>query len=248
MNPHRLLPFSRFSRSTIPVILALTALCVSPLRAVTFGQVDTFEDGTTQDWRVGVGPFAPTHPAPPANVLGGPAGADDNFLQINSVGGAGPGSRLAVINFNSQWAGDYIAAGIASIGMYVFNYGNVDLYLRLMFEDPLAGPPQNIAYSADPILVAAGSGWTWIEFPIEIPNLDAALGDVTTALTNTTALRIFHSENGGLAEPVVAQLGIDNIQTLGTAVPEGSTTVILLASALTALAAARVRLRPSGMN
>lgn len=224
-------------------MLALAAAWANPVHAVSVGQVDTFEDGTTLGWSVAVGPLLATHPAPPYNDLGGPAGADDNFLHISSVGVNGPGSRLTVLNYQSQWAGDYLSAGISSIAMDVINLGNTDLNLRLLFEDPLVGPPENVAFSAVPILVQAGSGWTSIQFELGVADLEAALGDVTAALTNATILRIYHSSGspGFPPEPVVSQLGIDNIRALGTPVPEGSATVLLLGCTLTILALLRVR-------
>ena len=80
--------------------------------AVTLGQIDDFEDGTTQGWVVGIGTGA-TSPVPPVAVAtGGPDGADDGYLLLTSVGGFGAGSRLAVINA-TQWAGDYTTSGIS---------------------------------------------------------------------------------------------------------------------------------------
>lgn len=88
---------------------------------------------------------------------------DDNYLLLTAVGGNGPGNRLTVINA-SQWAGDYLAAGITGIWMDVINLGNSDLALRLLLEDPLGGPPTNVAFSSDPIAVPTGSGWKPVKF------------------------------------------------------------------------------------
>ena len=69
--------------------------------AVVFGQIDDFQNGTTMGWDEG----SPS-PNPPVNVAtGGPDGAGDRFLQTNSSGGNGPGSRMVMFNQN-QWAGD----------------------------------------------------------------------------------------------------------------------------------------------
>jgi hypothetical protein len=178
------------------------------------GQTDTFEDGTTQGWTVnllGMG----VHPAPPANIsTGGPAGVDDNYLQLSAVGGSGAGSRLAAINL-AQWAGDYIAAGVGQISMSVNNLSAVDLHLRLFVEDPMGGPPINAAFSTNAIVVPAGSGWTTVTFSLFAGDLTAAVGSTLEALSNVTALRIFHSISptppGPGPDPVVAVLGVDNI-------------------------------------
>ncbi|MEJ7616476.1 MAG: hypothetical protein WKF30_05790 [Pyrinomonadaceae bacterium] len=190
---------------------------------VVVGQVSDFEDGTTQGWVVnilGIG----AHPAPPANVLGGPAGADDNYLRLTSFGGGGAGSRLVAINLSPLWTGNYIAAGVNAIGMDLTNLGTTDLYLRLLFEDPTMGPPTNIAFSTDPIFLPAGSGWTPATFLVGPGFLTAGLGTVNAALTNTTAIRIYHSPTAGFPGPAsAAVLGVDNITA--AAVPEPASLV-----------------------
>ena len=130
----------------------------------------------------------------PANVgTGGPGGVGDAFLQLTALGGNGPASKLTVLN-PAQWAGDYLAAGIGAIGMDVNNPSSSDLYLRfLAFEDPMGGAPANIAFSTDPIVVAANSGWTHAVFRIRPADLTAGLGSVGAALGNTTVLRFYHS-------------------------------------------------------
>jgi hypothetical protein len=85
---------------------------VKSLPAVGSGQTDNFEDGTTQNWVVGLLGAVP--PFPPANVpTGGPTGAGDNYLLLTSIFSAflEPGNRLAVINL-SQWTGNYLSAAV----------------------------------------------------------------------------------------------------------------------------------------
>ena len=210
----------RFLKSVIGAGLLAIGLAL-PAQAVSLGQVDTFEDGTTQGWITAL--LGSPNPAPPVNVpTGGPAGVDDNFLLLTSLGGNGPGSRLSAIN-TAQWAGNYLAAGINSLCLDVNNLGNTELALRLMFADPVGGPPTNLAFT-DALLVPAGSGWTHLTFLIDPAHLIPGLGDVTAALTNTTELRIYHSPAPNFPNPVfpipavTAQLGVDNIQA--QAVPE----------------------------
>lgn len=209
-------------------VIASAFTLQSPLLAANVGLVDSFEDGTTQGWRVNlVGMGA--HPVPPLNVTtNGPQGAGDNFLLITSLGGQGSASRLTAAN-TAQWSGDYSAAGIDAIAMDVNNFGNGDLFLRLAFEDVTVGPPLHIAYSSDPILVPQGSGWQSIIFPIAPAFLTAGIGDVSAALMHTTVLRLYHSEADNFPNPtspipaVVAQVGVDNI----TALPEPSMALLL---------------------
>ena len=156
----------KFLSCIFGVLLCLTGfLPVTPAAAVVLNQIDNFEDGTTQNWLVGL--LGAPHPAPPQNIpSGGPAGVDDNYLLLTSVGGNKSGSKLSVIKMRAEWSCDYLAAGITGIWMDVINLGNSDLALRLLLEDPLGGPPTNVAFSSDPIAVPAGSGWKPVKFSL----------------------------------------------------------------------------------
>ena len=227
-------------RSFLAFCCALLPL--APASAVTVGQIDTFEDGTVQNWVVnllGMGP----HPAPPVNVAtDGPAGANDHFMRLTSVGGAGSGSRMTVINL-AQWSGDYVAAGVQAISMSVRNPGASDLNLRLFFEDPMGGPPTNTAFSTDSILVQAGNEWQTVIFGVRPGDLSPGTGSVLDALTNATAFRIYPAAAPGFpGEPIVALLDVDNIQALA-AVPEPATWAMMIAGFGLAGAAMRRRSR-----
>jgi hypothetical protein len=210
--------------------VALAAMLVFPclMHAVTLGQLDDFEDGTTQNWVINLlGMGSPPPDTLPANVPdGGPGGAGDNFLRLTSAGGDGAGSRLVGIQFQHQWAGNYTAAGVSGIAMDVNNLGTTDLNLRLLIGDPIDAPPENEGISAIPIFVPAGSGWRHIVFPLTPSALTATTGSVVTALMNATELRIYNAEPGGPPARVAAQLGIDNITA--TAIPEPATALSLL--------------------
>jgi hypothetical protein len=206
---------SLHSRSCL-ILLASAAL----LPAVTIGQVDTFEDGSTMGWMV-----PGQSPSPPVTVEnGGPLGLGDAFLRLTALGGAGAGSRLSVLN-EAQWSGDYLGLGITGIRMQVSNLGPDDLYLRLLFEDFAGpGPPRNLALSAQAVIVPAGSGWVTVLFPIQPNDLLAyQFGTVVGALSGADTLRIFHNPDpafpgpGAGIPPVTAVLGVDNIVAL---VPE----------------------------
>ena len=110
-----------------PLFVQLVVLCVATVAfAVTPGQTDNFQDGTTMNWEVGVGPNGAMPPFPPANADGGPNGAGDLFLQLTSTGGDGAGGRMVVIN-GSQWTGDYIGGGVTGIQLDVNNMGGVPM-------------------------------------------------------------------------------------------------------------------------
>lgn len=211
------------------------------------GQVDDFEDGTSQGWFFGGGPVGITgFPLVPPG--GGPAGALDGFMSLLSTGLQGPGGRLTISNAG-QWAGNYLAAGIGAIAMDVNNTGPTDLDLRLVFETLGPAGPTNIAFSIDPIHLFGGSGWQRIVFPIAPTDLmshPALVGStVLGALASTTLIRLYHSPAANSPNPfvpiptVTAALGVDNITALAP-IPEPST-VILLTSGALALAARRRR-------
>ena len=206
------------------------------LQAATIGQIDNFENGTTQGWTVSL--LGSPHPAPPVNIAtGGPLGAGDNYLQLTSVGGSGAGNRMLVIN-PAQWTGNYIAAGITSISMDVNNNGGSDLFLRLLFENPMGMPPTDVAATSS-VFVPAGSGWTHISFGVAESNLTALAGSVHTVLLNTTAIRIYDSAALDFPGPaVVARLGVDNIAAAGVPEPGAWS---LLGGGLAALIAAGMR-------
>ncbi len=149
--------------------LVLPLLCLPGLAgAFPLGLVDDFEDGTTQNWVVAL--LGVPHPAPPVNFAnGGPDGDGDNYLRLTSIGGAAAGSRLVIIN-EDQWAGDYTIPDDSPIDRYVIqgwvnNFINNDLFLRVLLENPMGGPPTDIAIS-DAVMVPAGSGWVPFEIPL----------------------------------------------------------------------------------
>lgn len=200
------------TRAALFAAVTAASLAAAPARAVSLGQSDSFEDGSTQAWRAG-----PAHPLPPTVIsTGGPGGAGDAYLRVQAIGGAGPASRLAVEN-NVQWTGDYIAAGVTALTLDAFNFGPADLSLRLLF-DGSDGTNFARAWSTTAVLLPAGSGWQPLRFAITPADLTVeGGGSVTLALTQTYSIRLFHGTASDFPGGVVAAtLGIDNV----TAVPE----------------------------
>lgn len=221
--------------------LGAVALAVAssamPTQAIVLGQIDTFSDGTTQGWGAGGGPVGSFPPVPPAVVDGGPGGAGDKFLQITANGSAGPGGRLVAMNTLGQWSGDYTGPGISGIAMHLKNLGSTDLTVRLYFEDPIPGPPLNEAVTGGAFL-QAGSNWTHVVFQVSPASLTVLQGSAATLLGNTRVLRIYSGGADFPPDPVVAVLGVDNIQ----AVPEPASVALMLGG-LVAVAGVAARRR-----
>ena len=222
-------------RTAVTIVWMWIAALVPTLAAAGPIPLDDFEDGTLENWFAGGGPVGGIPPVPPANIAtGGPGGAGDHYMRVTAIGGGGPGSRLTVMN-GTQWAGDYIAGGVTLIEMDLNNEGTTDLAVRLLFEDPIPGPPANIAISDNPFVLPAGSGWLHATFAIASSDLVALLGSATAALSNTTILRIFHSPTDTFpGPPIVASLGVDNItaNAAPAAVPEPAALLLLLPGAV----------------
>src|SRR2546430_2797967 len=111
----------RFCAITLACSLLVLA---QSARAIVFGQVDTFEDGTTMDWANGA----------PGNLVnvntGGPGGAGDHYLQLSANGNLGVGGHLTTFNLQ-QWLGHYIAQGVDAIEVALRNTGTATPNMRL---------------------------------------------------------------------------------------------------------------------
>ncbi|HKQ50224.1 MAG TPA: PEP-CTERM sorting domain-containing protein [Phycisphaerae bacterium] len=199
-------------------LLAVLAWGVAPAQAtIVFGQIDDFEDATTQSWSGGAGP---------ANIpTGGPAGVGDHFLQMIATGGSGPGSRLGSYNDN-QWTGDYLAAGVTSIEADLRNFGSTgDLSIRLLFF----GTGGNFT-STIPLIIPNDGDWHHVIFGITPADLTAVDGgfDVNATLSGTNRLLIRHQVGppGGqfAGTSIDGEMGMDNI----TALPEPGTLSLLV--------------------
>jgi hypothetical protein len=195
----------------------MLGILVIPLTAsaLTLGQIDDFQDDTSQNWGIGVGPVT--------NIVnGGPTGAGDHYIQATSLGGSGAQSRMVILN-SSQWLGDYVDAGITGIAMDFNNFSSQQLSMRLAFF-----VNSSTGYvSTTPFSLAANSGWEHTSFSLNSADFTAvgSPGDFNTLLSNFNGqLRILSSTSPSLrGDSIAATLGIDNVQ----AIPEPGTFVMV---------------------
>src|SRR5947208_4576370 len=118
----------RFAQSIPIATIILLALPTTGRAQVTLGQVDNFSTGT-QNWTQ----WANSPSGAVTIQNGGPAGATDPFLQIVANGGTA-GGKIIVFN-QSQWRGNYNAAGVRAIEMDLKNVSGPTLSVHIAFRD-----------------------------------------------------------------------------------------------------------------
>ena len=188
-------------------------LSAAPLAAITLGQVDTFQDGTTQGWSEGV-----NSPNPPTNIAtGGPAGAGDRNLQNISSGGFGAGSKMIMFN-TAQWTGNYTAAGVIRIEADMANLGTTVLNMRITLEG------SSIYSSSSAAVLPADGQWYHVAFNINAASLTlvSGPGPLSNLLSNVTELRLLSSASpSSNGDALVGTLGVDNITAVGDSDGDG---------------------------
>ncbi|MBL7188922.1 MAG: DM13 domain-containing protein [Phycisphaerae bacterium] len=212
----------------------LTLMCAllmptsTAFSTLVVGRVDNFEGGTIQRWSSSAG-----HD----NISsGGPAGADDNYLQIHRPTNSAPYPFHLGTKNTTTWTGDYLSAGIKAIAMDVntisITTGPANLSLRIV----LFGPGGAFS-SKEPATVITEGGWQHVEFGLTRSDLVRILGDgsdyigpglgvddLTATLSEVGTFLIRHDPAssptpvGQHPEHIMATLGIDNITAvLGSA-------------------------------
>jgi hypothetical protein len=195
--------------------VAALAVVSGAFAQVVSGQTDTFNT-TTQGW----------NGANPTWISGGgPGGAGDAFLQLTSVGGSGPSSRMA--DFNTlQWSGNYTSAGVGAVDLDFRNIGNTNLEMRMVFWSSDTSTQWVSNASA---VLAAGSAWQHFSFAINAASFTQVSGSVTFAATVSNANRLMFRHDPGspsaTGDVIVATLGIDNVHA--APVPEPASFAVL---------------------
>jgi hypothetical protein len=195
-------------------MLFTSALAISQVAA---GQVNDFEDGTTQNWIIGNPAGAVS---PPSNVAsGGPDGVNDNYLTYTSTppdtGGAG--SKMIIFNASSNWSSNYTSEGIISIKFDV-RVETTDVNLRIAFQ----GPNGKRICTTNAVNVVAGSGWQAVTIPISASDFTAVGGSsavsISDALAAVNTMRILSSNSPTWlnADQIISTINLDNITAATT--------------------------------
>ena len=184
--------------------------------AIVPGQISTFEDGTSQGWEGG---------ADQEIVLtDGPAGFGDNFFNIKTNPQSNQqGTKLATYNQGTDWAGDYQAAGITEISMDLKNFADtlIDLEIRIVLFGPGASANTATRYTSTQSKIIPPDGqWHRVVFSLSEDSLTLVSGTdtYTTVMQGVQRILIRHQAGAPAAggTTVLAGMGLDNIQAIGT--------------------------------
>jgi hypothetical protein len=195
-------------------IAALAAIDPASLFAVTAGQVDTFQTGTTAGWTDGHGGDNV------ANVAtGGPAGTGDRYLQVSS-GSFDSESHLITFN-QSQWLGNYVSTKVVGLKLDLKNFGTASLPIRIAIREGSAGSATP-GYSSTTAFTLPNDGqWHKSVFlPLTTSTMTAINGPrpFATDLASVADFRLLSSQAPStIGDGLSARIGVDNI----TAVPLG---------------------------
>jgi hypothetical protein len=204
------------SRSVTVGILVAVAMVGLPLHCraqITVGQVDDFQDGTTESW---LGAQVE------AVADAGPNGAGDTALRASATGSPfGANGKLIVYNDTDAWTGSWTAAGVAQISLDVRNPNALPLVMRLAIAGPdgFMGGGGGDVHATDGIEIAADNAWHSITFDVladDFTALTTQYPDVSLALADVTHFRVLHHpDHSFIGEAVDADFLIDNIRTVG---------------------------------
>jgi hypothetical protein len=209
--------------------LLVGAVCLLPAAgwAITLNQVDTFNNETTQGW--GVNRFA--NPITPVGIEldGGSSGVagDHALLMDSNEYGIG---RLVIIN-ESQWTGNWTAAGVTRITMDVKNPNAFTLSMRLGISGP--NPPSSGGSGTNfvtkvAVPVPADNAWHSISFDVSAADfafVNIGSENIAAALASVAHFRILHDRWPGDYNANLVVDAADYVvwrDTISTTVPTGT--------------------------
>jgi hypothetical protein len=212
------------------VVAALVLLGTAPpavmAQPILLGQIDTFQDGSTNNWTNG-----PLFPDPVNVPNGGPQGVGDRFLQVTS-GGLGNPPRITTFNV-TQWTGNYISAGVTQVEMDLRNFTGSALQMRWALRQVNGNQFTPGYVSTVPFNLPPDGQWHHAVFLLDTASLTPINNPapLSTFLTTVGEGRMLHSVTPSLlGEAGSFQFGVDNILAAGAAVPEPTTWAMMVCS------------------
>lgn len=197
-------------------LLAFLILFPVSARAITLGQIQTFENGRGEGWLGSA-----------FNSLledGGPAGVGDAYLRVSTIEVGLPGSLRFSLRVAGVWGGDYLAAGVNAIEADFINLGTSDLSIRFSFGTTTIGAAGSV--SSVPFVLPPDGRWHHVRFGLSPGDMTP---DPSLALRNVSSASFRHltdlADLSAGGTPVISSLGIDNIR----ATPEPVSLVLLMA-------------------
>ena len=182
-------------------LLLSLSLVGAVAQAATLFNPDTFTDGTLADWVSGVSL---------TSQLGGPAGAADRFMQAQSFGGGGQGSKMAYYNDSAKFTGDFTAAGVTGVRVNFRGLSSNSLTMRVVLMDS-SGSEWTSSVGQ---VVAANSNWATYTFTISQSSMTRVSGSNAFSTTMATVSRFMFRHNPGAPSTqgtsVAAFMGVDN--------------------------------------
>lgn len=173
--------------------------------AVTLNSPETFENGGTGQWSGGVS-FS--------NVMDAPSGGGTRALEVSTS------TRLALYNQTTDYAGDFLTAGVTGVRVWMRNPGNLPLSMRLVLH---SGNQVDRWTSSSALTLAAGSDWTLHTFSVASSDLLHVQGSQSYAESMGDVWRVmFRHDVTGSANGTNIPGGVvrlDNIEV----VPEPAT-------------------------
>lgn len=157
-------------------------------------------------------------------LTGGPAGGGDGYVLVTAVGGASKG-QLSTLNV-TQWAGDYVQAGVSAFQMDCWNAGKSALVVRIQISRLSALGRATDVVVSKPIVLPPGRGWVPVLVSIGPDDLKTLAGDAHLALSGATEVQIvqgavqaLQGEDQARPPGAVGALGVDNFRVAGVPVP-----------------------------
>ncbi len=225
------------SKALLGSIVALALLAAVPVRAaIIFAQIDTFENGTTNNWAENI-----KSPNPPTNTLGGPGGSADHYMRDVASGIGAEGSRQIVFNL-AQWTGNYVAAGVNRITCNLANFGVNPLAMRFVIQGGQFGG----FYGSTAAFQLPVDGGIWHDASFDLTDSGMSLiqgvDSLSSVLSSASQLRLLSASDAPavVGDAINSIVGVDNI--LATATPEPTAAAAVIAVAAACLARKR---RPS---